>query len=183
MREFLEHKRGRDRDRGRKGGNFSLNFFFFLNQGHLVLKGERGEEIWRKNMICLRDLFCNWLLLIKVFIDTCMGERILSFNADTLKSGPVVAAAWAALLKHQWCIVAACSASLFLMDVLQWRAKGLAMLVTGIIEVVGPVWSICVWIEHLMADSVLQSKFRVRKYFDQLIEMGIYIFLLSFYDI
>ena len=48
-----------------------------------------------------------------------MGRRILSFNADTLKSCPVVAAAWAALLKHQWCIVAACSASLFLMDVLQ----------------------------------------------------------------
>lgn len=48
-----------------------------------------------------------------------MGERIVSFNADTLKSCPVIAAAWAALLKHQWCIVAVCSASLFLMDVLQ----------------------------------------------------------------
>lgn len=48
-----------------------------------------------------------------------MGGRILSFNADTLKSCPVVAAAWAALLKHQWCIVAARSASLFLMDILQ----------------------------------------------------------------
>lgn len=74
-----------------------------------------------------------------------MGGRILSFNADTLKSCPVVAAAWAAFLKHQWCIVAACSASLFLMDVLQAvKGKGLAMLVTGIIEVVGPVWSVCV---------------------------------------
>lgn len=48
-----------------------------------------------------------------------MGGRILSFNADTLKSCPVVAAAWAALLTHQWCIVAACSASVLLMDVLQ----------------------------------------------------------------
>lgn len=54
-----------------------------------------------------------------------MGGRILSFNADTLKSCPVVAAAWAALLKHQWCIVAACSASLFLMDILQTvKGKG-----------------------------------------------------------
>lgn len=69
-----------------------------------------------------------------------MAGRIVSFNADTLKSCPVVAAAWAALLRHQWRIVAVCSASLFLMDVLQAvKGKGLAMLVTGIIEVVGSV--------------------------------------------
>lgn len=48
-----------------------------------------------------------------------MGGRILNFNAEALKSCPVVAAAWASLLKHQWCIVAVCSASLFLMDILQ----------------------------------------------------------------
>lgn len=42
-----------------------------------------------------------------------------SFNAEALKSCPVVAAAWAGSLKHQWCIVAVRFASLFLMDILQ----------------------------------------------------------------
>lgn len=38
------------------------------------------------------------MYLIKIFIDTCLGGRILNFNADTLKSCPVVAAASGTLL-------------------------------------------------------------------------------------
>lgn len=46
----------------------------------------------------------------------------------------------------------------------QRRAKWLAMLVTGIIEVVGLVWMLCVWTEHLTADSVyVPHKFRGSK--------------------
>lgn len=90
--------------------------FCFLPTDILYREERRNEE---KNMTYLKDLFYIWLWFIKVFIDTYMGSRILSFNADTLKSCSVVAAAGAALLKHQWCIVAACSASLFLMDIIQ----------------------------------------------------------------
>lgn len=54
-----------------------------------------------------------------------MGSRILNFSADSLKSLSVVAAAGAALFKHQWCIVAAGSASLFPMDIIQaMKGKG-----------------------------------------------------------
>lgn len=79
---------------------------------------------------------------MKVFID---GGEDCKFQCRGFEELPCCAAAWAGSLRHQWCIVAVRSASLFLMDILQAvKGRRAAVLLASIIGVVGLVLSICI---------------------------------------
>lgn len=109
-------------------------------------------------MTFLKDLFYNWLQLIKVFIDSAW-EGEFKFQCRHFEELPCCCSCLGSLAQN-------INGALWQFALLpcfwwtfsrQWRAKELAMLVTGIIEVVGPVLSVCVWTALSLTDSVLWS--------------------------